>query len=129
MSVTPNFAPVVTEAIFADSPPGGPPVSVLLVLARHVAELPPSQTLAMEMAAKLRERIEAPRRERRASFAWVPSRHIGADFVSPGAVRLFFREGTIQVWAKGDPSGGETQSLLLDANGVLLFQGAPNLFT
>jgi len=80
MSVTPDFAPVVTEAIFKDSPPGGPPVNVPLVLARHVAELPPSQTLAMEMAAKLRERIKALRQERRASFAWVPSHHTGADF-------------------------------------------------
>jgi len=128
VSVTPDFAPVVTEVIFKDSPPDGPPVNVPLVLARHVAELPPSQALAMEMAARLRERIEALRRERRASFAWVPSRHTRADFVSPGAVRLFFREGTMQVWAKGDPSGRETQSLLLDANAVLLFQGTLNLF-
>jgi len=128
VSVTPDFAPVVTDVIFKDSPPDGPPVNVPLVLTRHVAELPPSQALAMEMAAKLRERIEALRRERRASFAWVPSRHIGAGFVSPGAVRLFFREGTMQVWAKGDPSGRETQSLLLDANSVLLLQGTLNLF-
>lgn len=128
MSVTPDFAPVVTDAVFKDSPPDGPSVNVPLVLARHVAELPPSQALALEMAGKLRERIEALRRERRASFAWVPSRHTGADFVGPGAVRLFFREGTMQVWAKGDPKGKETQSLLLDGNGVLLFQGTLNLF-
>lgn len=128
MSGTPDFAPVVTDAIFEDSPSDGPPVNVPLVLARHVAELPPSQALALEMAARLRERIEGLRRERRASFAWVPSRHAGAGFVSPGAVRLFFREGTMQVWAKGDPSGRETQSLLLDTNAALLFQGTLNLF-
>jgi len=128
VSVTPDFAPVVTDTVFRDSPSGGQPVNVPLVLTRHVAELPASQALAMEMAAKLRERIEALRRERRASFAWAPSRHIGAGFVSPGAVRLFFREGTMQVGAKGDPSGRETQSLLLDANAVLLFQGTLNLF-
>lgn len=128
MSVTPDFAPAVTDAIYTDSPPDGPPVNVPLVLARHVAELPPSQALALEMAAKLRERIEALRRERRASFAWVPSRHAGAGFLGPGAVRLFFREGTMQVWTKGDPNGRETQSLLLDGNGVLLFQGTLNFF-
>lgn len=128
MSVTPDFAPAVTDAIFTDSPLDGPPVNVPLVLARHIAELPPSQALAMEMAARLRERIEGLRRERRASFAWAPSRHTGAGFVSPGAVRLFFREGTMQVWAKGDPSGRGTQSLLLDANSVLLLQGTLNLF-
>jgi len=128
VSVTPDFAPVVTDAVFRDSPSGGQPVNVPLVLTRHVAELPPSQALALEMAAKLRERIEALRRERRASFAWVPSSHTGAGFVSPGAMRLFFREGTMQVWAKGDPGGRETQSLLLDANAVLLFQGTLNLF-
>ena len=128
MSVTPDFAPVVTDTVFKDSPPGGPPVNVPLVLARHIAELPPSQALALEMAAKLRERIKGLRRERRASFAWVPSQHTGADFVSPGAVRLFFREGTMQVWAKSDPKGRETQSLLLDANSVLLLQGTLNLF-
>ena len=126
--MAPDFAPVVTDAVFGAIPSDGPPVNVPLVLARHVAELPPSQALAMEMAAKLRQRIEALRQERRASFAWVPSRHAGAGFVSPGAVRLFFREGTMQVWAKGDPKGKETQSLLLDANAVLLFQGTLNLF-
>lgn len=128
MSVASDFAPVVTDAVFGAIPSDGPPVNVPLVLARHVAELPPSQTLALEMAAKLRQRIEALRRERRASFAWVPSRHAGAGFVSPGAVRLFFREGTMQVWTKGDLGGRETQSLLLDTNAVLLFQGTLNLF-
>jgi hypothetical protein len=128
VSVAPDFAPVVTDAVFGVSPSDGPPVNVPLVLARHVAELPPSQAQALEMAAKLRQRIEGLRQERRASFAWVPSRHAGAGLVSPGAVRLFFREGTMQVWAKGDPKGKEAQSLLLDANAVLLFQGTLNFF-
>ena len=34
----------------------------------------------------------------------------------------------MQVWAKGDLSGRETQSLLLDTNAMLLFQGTLNLF-
>jgi hypothetical protein len=128
VSVAPDFAPVVTDAVFGVSSSDGPPVNVPLVLARHVAELPPSQALALEMAAKLRRRIEGLRRERRASFAWLPTRHAGAGFVGPGAVQLFFREGTMQVWAKGDLSGRETQSLLLDTNAALLFQGTLNLF-
>ncbi|MBN1180168.1 MAG: hypothetical protein JXD18_13235 [Anaerolineae bacterium] len=124
-----DFSPVVTDAIFRDSIPGQVSVNVPLVLVRHVAELP-SVAAAVEMAAGLRQRVEALRRERRASFAWAPAVHSGSSFTCPGTVELFFREETMQVWAKAalDTKAPLARALILDPNGALLLQGTLNLF-
>jgi hypothetical protein len=124
-----DFSPVVTDAIFRDLIPGQVPVNVPLVLVRHVAELP-AGAVATEMAEGLRQRVEALRRERRASFAWAPVVHAGASFTCPGTVELFFREETMQVWAKATPDAKAPQAraLILDPNGALLLQGTLNLF-
>jgi hypothetical protein len=122
------FAPVVTDAIFQDAASEGAPVNILLVMVRLVAELP-SYPSAVEMAERLRRRIEALQKERRASFAWSPSVHTGMDLVSPGTVELFFREETMRVWGKASlEKRAGTSALLLDPNAALLLQGTLNLF-
>jgi hypothetical protein len=122
------FAPVVTEAIFRDAASAGAPVNVPLVMVRLVAELP-SHPSAAEMAERLRRRIDALQKERRASFAWSPSVHTGTDLVSPGTVELFFREETMRVWGKASlEKRAGASALLLDANAALLLQGTLNLF-
>jgi hypothetical protein len=122
-----DLAPVIDEAIFQVVEPSDAPVNVPLVLVRHVAEPPLKQAVSLETANRLKDAIEALREGRRASLLWSPTSAWRGP--SPGSVEYYFEEEAIQVYAKSS-YGGRTglRTILLDANGALLFQGTVNAF-
>ncbi|MEA3377618.1 MAG: hypothetical protein U9R72_15640 [Chloroflexota bacterium] len=143
-----RLVPVVTDAVFTDRLPSDAPVNVALMLVRHIAAPPRSRAPGMEMATKLKRRVEELREKRQASLVWSPvlspsgsdrspwscgPRTQGTDGVwtgrvPPGAVELLFEEGTIRVHTRASLDGEGTRALLLDANGALLLQGTLNFF-
>jgi hypothetical protein len=122
-----DLAPVIDEAIFEAVEPSDAPLNVPLVLVRHVAEPPLKQAVSLETANRLRRAIKALRERCRASLLWSPTSAWRGP--SPGSVEYFFEEEAIQVCAKSSYKGRTgLRTVLLDANGALLFQGTINAF-
>lgn len=130
MSKIHDLIPVITDETLANPLPSDAPVNVPLVLARHVAELPLIRGLSLELSTKLRQSTEAVAQKGKSSLIWEPENTwIGASS-KPGTLEFFFDERLVQVHTKTSPEERETstQSLFLDANALLLYQGMLNCF-
>ncbi len=127
MRETHDVAPIIDDGLFQAVEGSDAPVNVPLVLARHVADLPESQGHSLSAANRLRETVEELREEGRAAVMWAPTtRWRGPE---AGAVKYFFREEEIEVYAKASlDTSRATHSFLLDGNGAVLFQGTLNAF-
>lgn len=127
MGETHDVAPVIDDGLFRAAAASDAPVNVPLVLARHVAGLPVSQGPSLEAANRLREVVEKLRDRGRASVVWDPTTRWPGP--GAGAVKYFFREEEIQVYARAALDWSRaTRSFLLDGNGAVLFQGTLNAF-
>lgn len=122
-----DVAPAIDDALFRAVHESDAPVNVPLVLARHVAGLPPSQGPSLAAANRLREVVAQLRERKQAAVVWDPTARWRGH--AAGTLKYFFQEEQILVYAKAAlDTSRSTCSFLLDSQAAVLFQGTLNVF-